>query len=330
LKGKFPQILALPRSLDDGKMMANGKLQKQALLPPRSPFPTAAPYADHGLIARPQGASRHRHTNGHGHHQRTSSESFIEEQPSWLDDLLNEPDTPVTQHGRAGHRRSSSDTFALFDGGSAGAVACASGFAATAGGGVKAAPWGGVQEHYAKPGSIGRLQGRPWEQGMSNLGGYRHGGGPLMLPKDKPGGHHGPPSALRNHDRGMDNRAPDDAGHDQKIGLKEGVPPKHAQSEADTKCAKQWVWLLFYYSSHIQELSLYSRILHLHITIMKIESCYLFIASTLLKWLPAKLDRLLQHLTWIHVTNCIFRMLWMSFCRSMENETIQQMWYVAT
>jgi hypothetical protein len=224
-------------------MMTNGKLQKQALLPPRSPFSIAAapPYADHGLIARPRGASHHHHAHGHvhGHHQRTSSESFIEEQPSWLDDLLNEPETPARQHGRAGHRRSSSDSFALFDGGAAVAGACTNGFKATCGGGRKAAPWGGVQEHYAKPGSFGRPQGRSWEQGMPNLGGYRHGAGLPLLVKEKHGGHLGPPSVLRNHDHGMDNRVPDDAGHDQKIGLKEGVPPRHAQSEADTKRAKQ-------------------------------------------------------------------------------------------
>jgi hypothetical protein len=109
----------------------------------------------------------------------------------------------------------------------------------TCGGGRKAAPWGGVQEHYAKPGSFGRPQGRSWEQGMPNLGGYRHGAGLPLLVKEKHGGHLGPPSVLRNHDHGMDNRVPDDAGHDQKIGLKEGVPPRHAQSEADTKRAKQ-------------------------------------------------------------------------------------------
>jgi hypothetical protein len=37
----------------------------------------------------------------------------------------------------------------------------------------------------------------------------------------------------------MDKRTPDDAGHDQKVGAKEGVLPKHAQSEADNKRAKQ-------------------------------------------------------------------------------------------
>ncbi|XP_062182562.1 uncharacterized protein At4g06598-like [Phragmites australis] len=226
-------------------MMANAKLQKHALLPPRSPFPTAAaapsPYADHVLIARPQGSSHHRHAHGHGHghHQRTSSESFIEEQPSWLEDLLDEPETPVRQHGRAGHRRSSSDSFALFDGGAAGAGAYANGFEGIGGGGGQSVPWGGVHEYYAKPGSFGRPQGRPWEQGMPNLVGYRHGGGPPMLAKEKVGGHHGPPNALRDHDHGMDKRAPDEAEHDQKVGANEGVPPKHVQLEADNKRAKQ-------------------------------------------------------------------------------------------
>ncbi|CAL9130783.1 unnamed protein product, partial [Musa textilis] len=43
-------------------------------------------------------------------HHRAASESFLlEEQPSWLDDLLNEPETAVTRGTR---RRSSSDSFA--------------------------------------------------------------------------------------------------------------------------------------------------------------------------------------------------------------------------
>ncbi|KAL5667213.1 hypothetical protein ACJX0J_019434, partial [Zea mays] len=182
-------------------MMANAKLHKQALLPPRSPFPTAAPYADRGPIARPQvGATHHRH----GHHQRTSS----------------------------------SDSFALFDGGAAGAGAYANGFEGMGRGGGQPAPWGGVQEYYAKLAPIGRAHGRPWEQGMPNSAGFRHGGGLPMPTKDKVGGHHGPPKVSREHDHGMDKRT-DDAGHDQKVGAKEGVPPKHAQSEADNKRAKQ-------------------------------------------------------------------------------------------
>ena len=106
-------------------------------------------------------------------------------------------------------------------------------------GGGQPAPWGGVQEYYAKPASFGRVHGRPWEQGMPNSVGFRHGGGLPMPTKDKVGGHHGPPHVSREHDHGMDKRTPDDAGHDQKVGPKEGVLPKHAQSEADNKRAKQ-------------------------------------------------------------------------------------------
>lgn len=92
-------------------MISSGK---HSLLPPKSPFPSISPsYADYApspaigskVIARPR-------EGGNTHHQRTSSEGFlIEEQPSWLDDLLNEPETPV----RRGHRRSSSDSFAYMD-----------------------------------------------------------------------------------------------------------------------------------------------------------------------------------------------------------------------
>nr|XP_009765648.1 PREDICTED: uncharacterized protein At4g06598-like isoform X2 [Nicotiana sylvestris] len=49
--------------------------------------------------------------SGSSHHHRCNSESFlIEEQPSWLDDLLNEPAETLVVH--KGHRRSASDTFA--------------------------------------------------------------------------------------------------------------------------------------------------------------------------------------------------------------------------
>lgn len=87
---------------------------KHALLPPKSPFPIVSQaYADY--VPNPavglKGANRHR--EGNTHHLRTSSESHVmEEQPSWLDDLLNEPETPIR---RGGHRRSSSDSFAYMD-----------------------------------------------------------------------------------------------------------------------------------------------------------------------------------------------------------------------
>ncbi|KAK4339903.1 hypothetical protein RND71_041365 [Anisodus tanguticus] len=92
-------------------MMYNGK---SSLLPPKSPFPSMAPsYVDYvpSSIVSQNGIPKPR--DGNPHHQRTSSEScLIEEQPSWLDDLLNGPETPVC---RGNHRRSSSDSFAYFD-----------------------------------------------------------------------------------------------------------------------------------------------------------------------------------------------------------------------
>ncbi|XP_071698417.1 uncharacterized protein At4g06598-like [Rutidosis leptorrhynchoides] len=86
---------------------------KNSLLPPKSPFPnnamSHADYVSNSAIG-PNGPPKYRDANSL--HQRTSSESFlIEEQPSWLDDLLNEPESPV----RRGHRRSSSDSFAYME-----------------------------------------------------------------------------------------------------------------------------------------------------------------------------------------------------------------------
>ncbi|CAN6543254.1 unnamed protein product [Malus baccata var. baccata] len=87
---------------------------KHPLLPPKSPFPSVAPsYADYILSPAIGSKIVQKPREGNAHHQRTSSESLlIEEQPSWLDDLLNEPDTPIR---RGGHRRSSSDSFAYVD-----------------------------------------------------------------------------------------------------------------------------------------------------------------------------------------------------------------------
>lgn len=82
---------------------------KQALLPPKSPF-TGGPTFCSDLIGS---KAVQKLGEGNINHHRTSSESFlIEEQPSWLDDLLNEPETPVR---KGGHRRSSSDSFAYVD-----------------------------------------------------------------------------------------------------------------------------------------------------------------------------------------------------------------------
>ncbi|XP_050159472.1 uncharacterized protein At4g06598-like [Malus sylvestris] len=87
---------------------------KHPLLPPKSPLPSVPPsYADYVLSPAIGSKTVQKPREGNAHHQRTSSESLlIEEQPSWLDDLLNEPDTPIR---RGGHRRSSSDSFAYVD-----------------------------------------------------------------------------------------------------------------------------------------------------------------------------------------------------------------------
>uniref|UniRef100_M1CBU5 Transcription factor RF2a n=3 Tax=Solanum tuberosum TaxID=4113 RepID=M1CBU5_SOLTU len=92
-------------------MMYNGK---SSLLPPKSPFPSMAPsYVDYVPSSAFNQKGIQKPREGHSHHQRTSSEScIIEEQPSWLDDLLNEPETHVR---KGSHRRSSSDSFAYFD-----------------------------------------------------------------------------------------------------------------------------------------------------------------------------------------------------------------------
>ncbi|CAA0839004.1 Basic-leucine zipper (bZIP) transcription factor family protein [Striga hermonthica] len=88
---------------------------KNSLLPPKSPFPSISPsyqeYIPTSAIG-PKTLPKPGDVNSH-HHQRTSSESFlIDEQPSWLDELLDEPETPIR---KGVHRRSSSDSFAYMD-----------------------------------------------------------------------------------------------------------------------------------------------------------------------------------------------------------------------
>lgn len=77
---------------------------------PLSPFPALpqdSAVAAVGLKGKTKSAQ------GLDYHHRGSSDSlFIEGQPSWLDDLLNEPaETQIVVH-RGHHRRSASDTFA--------------------------------------------------------------------------------------------------------------------------------------------------------------------------------------------------------------------------
>ncbi|KAK9069618.1 hypothetical protein SSX86_011522 [Deinandra increscens subsp. villosa] len=106
--------MAMANSKGPSTMRSMMYTGKHPLLPPKSPFPCIAPsYADYvpNSAIGPKGPSKY--TDVNPHHQRTSSESFlIEEQPSWLDDLLNEPETPPVKRG---HRRSSSDSFTYME-----------------------------------------------------------------------------------------------------------------------------------------------------------------------------------------------------------------------
>lgn len=92
-------------------MMYNGK---NSLLPPKSPFPSISPaYTEYIPGSKIGSKALPNPRDSNSHHQSTNSESVLmEEQPSWLDDLLNEPETPVC---KGCHRRSSSDSFAYID-----------------------------------------------------------------------------------------------------------------------------------------------------------------------------------------------------------------------
>lgn len=83
---------------------------RQLLLPPKSNFQSIFPSNASSIV----GSKCFPEPNGRQvHHQRTSSATLLlEEQPSWLQELLDEPETPVHR----GHQRSSSDSIACLDG----------------------------------------------------------------------------------------------------------------------------------------------------------------------------------------------------------------------
>lgn len=227
--------------------MYNGK---HSLLPPKSPFPSIAPsYADYAPTPAigPKGIPKYR--EGNSHHQRTSSEShLIEEQPSWLDELLNEPETPV----RRGHRRSSSDSFAYVD------AANAANIDYTAQDEYKfrnltSVPSWGSQDFvkdarnasfYAEPNSMLKHKNRPWESSSPNT--LPHSGG-LPSARDNfvlqnsvsscasPEVDVISSTATEKHD------AVDSGMHDAKASFerKDSSYAKGSASETDTKRAKQ-------------------------------------------------------------------------------------------
>ncbi|RZC73459.1 hypothetical protein C5167_048932 [Papaver somniferum] len=152
---------------------------KQSLRPPKSPFPSISPaYVDYGSTPAIGSKGLPKPKDGYRSHQRTTSESFlVEEQPSWLDELLDEPATPVR---RGGHRRASSDSFAYFD-----AAAAASSLDRFIQDEYKSrnsstlSSWGsqGFDQYkdaqnnsfYQGPNSFGRKTNRAWESPLNTL-----------------------------------------------------------------------------------------------------------------------------------------------------------------
>lgn len=212
---------------------------KQSFLPPKCPFPSVSPaFGDYGSVGS-KGAQKP--GEGLRHHQRTTSESFlIEEQPSWLDDLLNEPETPVK---RGAHRRSSSDSLAYFDANSM--YSSVDNFAQEEQRhrAIGLTPQWGVQDldqikdgqrvnYYREPKTFAKPQNMGWDSGTCIANYHRS----VPSPKDK-GTNLGQPCALREPDTMLSKVAEksemEESTHDFK-GASE-----ISQSETDTKRVKQ-------------------------------------------------------------------------------------------
>lgn len=225
---------------------------KHALLPPKSPFPSVSPsYADY--VVSPAIGSKvvQKPREGNTHHQRTSSEGFLaEEQPSWLDDLLNEPETPVR---RGGHRRSSSDSFAYVDAINASNIDYAAQDDYKYRNLVSTPSWGSQDFDHHKDlrhGSfyaemnMAKQKNRAWESslnvvnnpiglpsGNSNIS--RQGSGSFCMLQEADGH---PSTAIEKHD--IVETSPHDPKTSEK---KDSSSSKPSSSETDTKRAKQYV-----------------------------------------------------------------------------------------
>lgn len=92
--------------------MIHVTMSRQAQLPPRCPFqrkPVSRPI--HDAISPPANTY---HSNVFPRHKKSPSQSAIlEEQPAWLEDLLDDPNS---SYKGVIHRRSASDSFTLLDG----------------------------------------------------------------------------------------------------------------------------------------------------------------------------------------------------------------------
>uniref|UniRef100_A0A6N2M7Q4 BZIP domain-containing protein n=1 Tax=Salix viminalis TaxID=40686 RepID=A0A6N2M7Q4_SALVM len=214
---------------------------KHSLLPPKSPFPIVSPsYVDYVPSSSIGSKTVQKPREGNTHHQRTSSETlFMEDQPSWLDDLLNEPETPVR---KGGHRRSSSDSFAYIDVANAAQDGCRNK-------NVMSIPsWGSQDFDYYKDVrrtplyaemNMSKQKNRAWDSSLNALT-YPSG---LSSARENAGlQSSGSSCAPREADSVSDSEKQDplDGSHDSKISSeKDSSNSKSSASETDTKRAKQ-------------------------------------------------------------------------------------------
>jgi hypothetical protein len=228
---------------------------KHALLPPKSPFPIVSPsYVDYVPSSSIGSKTVQKPREGNTHHQRTSSEMlFIEDQPSWLDDLLNEPETPVR---RGGHRRSSSDSFAYIDAANASNMDYAAQDGCRYKNVISIPSWGSQDFDYYKDVrrtplyaemNMSKQKNRAWDSSL-NAQTYPSS---LSSPRENAGlQSSGSSCAPREADSVSESEKQDplDGSHDSKISSeKDSSNSKSSASETDTKRAKQYV--LYYFSS---------------------------------------------------------------------------------
>ena len=228
---------------------------KHALLPPKSPFPIVSPsYVDYVPSSSIGSKTVQKPREGNTHHQRTSSEMlFIEDQPSWLDDLLNEPETPVR---RGGHKRSSSDSFAYIDAANASNMDYAAQDGCRYKNVISIPSWGSQDFDYYKDVrrtplyaemNMSKQKNRAWDSSL-NAQTYPSS---LSSPRENAGlQSSGSSCAPREADSVSESEKQDplDGSHDSKISSeKDSSNSKSSASETDTKRAKQYV--LYYFSS---------------------------------------------------------------------------------
>ncbi|CAL5377884.1 unnamed protein product [Camellia sinensis] len=228
---------------------------KHSLLPPKSPFPSISPsYIDYvpSPAIGPKSIAKPREINPH--HQRTSSESFLmEEQPLWLDELLNEPETPIH---KGGHRRSSSDSFAYIDVATASTVDYLAHDEYKYKSMISVPAWGSQEfEHYRdvrhasfypEPNSLGKLKNRTRDPSLISMA---HSSG-LPSARDNVIIQSSGSSCVLQEVDGVpftttEKQDPVESGpHDPKA-TSEKKDPSHAKlsaSEMDTKRAKQKIY----------------------------------------------------------------------------------------